>query len=381
MNKLLFPVIVLLIASCKQEFISPAPSIYTGYLVVEGVINNGGKTSILLSRTNSLRDTVKKYERGAKMQLEDNHNNTISFLENSNGSYSITTLQLDTSLRYRLHIKTSNNEVYQSDFVGINYNPPIDSINWVRDNNGVQLFINTNNPQNNTRYYQWQYNETWEFHSAFTASLKWVATPAANNALTLSVEYRDTLDPVINTCFQFNASNTIILGSSAKLSQDIIHLPLTQIPAASWKLSVMYSILVKQYAWSKEGYNFMERMKKNTESVGSVFDAQPSELNSNIHCTSNSNLPVIGYFNICTITERRIFIKNNLLPGWNYQTNCTNETIPNIRDTIKESAVRNLPVNPVLLDELANIVTFSVATPVCVDCTLTGSNIKPSYWP
>ena len=61
---------------------------------------------------------------------------------------------------------------------------------------------------------------------------------------------------------------------------------------------------LKQYAWTKEGYEFLDRMRKNTETTGSVFDPQPSELNSNIHNVADATEPVIGYFNII-ISERQ----------------------------------------------------------------------------
>lgn len=380
-NNLLLFALVVLPAGCKEKFISPVPPVVTGYLVVEGVINNeGSETNIHLSRTTSLSDTSKLLEQGASVLLEDSLNNVLMLQEYSAGIFTINNLHLDTSHSYRLTIKTTNNENYQSDFVKVRYNPPIDSINWVRDQNGVQLFINTHDPNNNTRYYQWEFNETWEFHSPFTAGLKWVITGPDYDQY-YDVANRDANDPQISKCWQFNASSSISLGSSAKLVQDIIHLPLLQIPDASWKLSVLYSVLVKQYSWSKEGFDFLGRMKKNTESVGSVFDAQPSELNGNIHCISNPGLPVIGFFNICTIRENRIFIKSSEVPNWNYRSGCIHFAIPNISDSIKAKAIGKLPIDPILIAPGGHIVSFYVSTAECVDCTLSGTNVKPHYWP
>jgi hypothetical protein len=44
-------------------------------------------------------------------------------------------------------------------------NPPIDSISWKRDEEGVRVFVNTHNPEGNTRYYRWEFEETWEIRS------------------------------------------------------------------------------------------------------------------------------------------------------------------------------------------------------------------------
>jgi hypothetical protein len=319
MNKLILIAFVLILTGCKESYVSPVPPVDTGYLVLEGVIDvEGVYTSIRLSRTTALDEQVITRERGALVRLEDSNNSTLHLLETSEGNYTAGNLHLDTSLKYRIAITTANQEVYLSDFVSVRNNPPIDSISWVRENEGVQLYINTHDPQDNTRYYQWEYNETWQFNSQLSSNLKYVKV---NNENT-SVTYRDANDPQIYYCWQSNPSTSIILGSSAKLSNDIIHLPLVDIPNASWKLSVLYSILVKQYSWTREGYEFLEKMKKNTELVGSVFDAQPSELVGNIHCVSNPAQPVIGFFNICPVREKRIFISNQEVPGWGYSMPC-----------------------------------------------------------
>ncbi len=380
MNKLIIGAIILLFAGCKEKFISPVPPINTGFLVVEGVVNNGeGQTNIKLSRTTSLNDNTVKKETGATVKLESTSNTSFFLTETNEGNYSIENLRLDTSLRYRLAIKTSNTEEYLTDYVTVRNNPPIDSINWARESGGVKLYINTHDPKNNTRYYQWEYNETWEFHSAFFASLKFKTGPAPDYK-NVGVVYRDAGDPQIYICWKDNASTSLIVGSSAKLSSDIIHLPINFIGNADQKISVLYSILVTQYAWSKEGYEFLERMKKNTESVGSIFDAQPSELNGNIHCISNPNQPTIGFFNICTIQKKRIFIKNSELPDWVYTTTCQQEIIENDPDSITVKATGMLPINPEKT-YIFSIITFNAAPEYCVDCTLTGTNVKPIFWP
>jgi hypothetical protein len=378
MNKLMVFAIAVLLAGCKEKFNSPVPPVVTGYLVVEGVVNNdGGLTIIRLSRTTDLNNTNTIQEKGAIVKLEDSNNSPLIMLESGDGNYSIDNLHLDTSLKYRLTITTSNNEEYVSDLVSVRNNPPIDTLNWVRDDKGVTIFINTHDPQNNTLYYQWDYLETWEFRSARAASLKYVI----GNGIPVGVEFRLPTDPNISTCWQYNPSTNILLGSSAKLSQDVIHLPIANIPPESWKLGVLYSILVKQYTWSKEGFEFLERMKKNTETVGSVFDAQPSELNGNIRCVSNPSQPVIGFFNICTIQEKRIFIRNNEVPGWGYRMDCREVVIENNPDSILKKGAGKLPTTVSRQGSFGYIVDFFAADDQCVDCTLRGSNVKPTYWP
>jgi len=191
MKKWLFFVVVLLMTGCKEKYDSPVPSIETGYLVIEGVINNDGDTTdIKLSRTTNLGDTGKRIETGAVVTLEGTNGSSYRLGENFAGNYTINNIHLDNSIQYRINIHTSNNQQYQSDFVSVRNNPPIDTITWARENDGVQIYINTHDPQNNTRYYQWEFEETWEFNTFF-ATLKYVGNPASG------VMYRAVTDPHI----------------------------------------------------------------------------------------------------------------------------------------------------------------------------------------
>jgi hypothetical protein len=386
MKQRLYCLLVLLVTGCKENYDSPVQSPVTGYLVVEGVVNSGpGTAAITLSRTTKLDNRGIVYETGARVKLEGENNSVYSFVEQGSGKYSIDNLNLNGAIKYRLRITVKAGKEYLSDFAAVKNNPPIDSVNWKRENgDGLQLYINTHDPQNNTRYYQWAYNETWEIHSTYVSALKYkVVNQSPRNIY--SVVYRDSstfsFDPNIVTCWQYYSSNALLLGTTAKLSKDIVYLPIAFVPHGSIKLGVLYTINVKQYAWTKEGYEFLERMKKNTESTGSIFDAQPSELKGNIHCVTDTSEPVIGYFNICPVQEKRIFIKSSEVPSWGYQHYCETVEIKNISDSIIQLGLGLMPTVVATQTPSGNIATFYAALPECVDCTLRGSNIKPAYWP
>ena len=38
-----------------------------------------------------------------------------------------------------------------------------DSLSWEQDTTDVRFYINTHDPQNNTVYYHWHYEETWQY--------------------------------------------------------------------------------------------------------------------------------------------------------------------------------------------------------------------------
>ncbi len=159
-------------------------------------------------------------------------------------------------------------------------------------------------------------------------------------------------------------------------------MPLVHIEPASVELSVLYSINVRQYALSHEAYIFFQKVKKNTESLGSIFDAQPSDLQGNIHCVTDPSEIVVGYIDISEEKIKRIFINNSELPGWGYSQGCVQTIVDNQPDSILKYGVGLSPMVPTALGPFGSIVKFS-ATPDqnCIDCTLKGTNVRPFFWP
>lgn len=383
---LYFILFISFLIGCKEKYVSPVISPATGYLVVEGIINSGaGETNIVLSRTTALNNQKILAEAGASVMVESEDKTSFLLKETKSGNYGASNLNLVSTKKYKLTIQTKDGKKYESDFVSVQNNPPIDSINWKRDGRDVQLYVNTHDQNNNTKYYQWEYVETWELHTYYLSTLKYKAVPNSRGVITYSAVYNDSTsfaaDMTKYFCWKTEPSTSIFTGTTTNLSNDIIQLPLIRIPADSWKLNILYSVNTKQYSLSKGRYEFLQRMKRNTETTGSVFDAQPSELNSNIRCVSNPNEPVIGYIDICPIQEKRIYINRKSLPDWNYTQSCSEVEIPNISDSIMIKGLFLLPTYPNTDKMTGRIISFYAAPPECVDCKLRGSSIKPSFWP
>lgn len=363
------------IKSCKEPY-DPAVK-YSGahYLVVEGYINsNGVPTNIKLSRTRSISkgDTASYInETGAQVIIEDDQNNSYPLYEIGGGNYGAS-YNLDSSNRYRLRITTADNKQYLSDFVACKESPPIDNLGWKLNGDGVQVFVNTHDPSNRTNFYRWDYTETWEFHSEYNSDVQY--NPDTTVTPRLSQVY---------ICYQTHEANNILLGSSEKLNEHVIHeAPLTLIPDHDRRLSVLYSTLVTQYALDSNAYNYWNAMKGNTENVGSIFGTQPNQGTGNIHCLSDTTEPVIGYIGVGSTQQARFFISNASMPAdWNQNGNCDYIEVPKIKDSIYLFFGEQgfVPIK----EHLNGIIVlgYYASEGPCVDCTLNGTTEKPSFWP
>ncbi|MBS1600283.1 MAG: DUF4249 domain-containing protein [Bacteroidetes bacterium] len=394
MKKIFIIIFAFIFLTCREAYISPVNTPNLGYLVVEGVINSGGgNTKIALSRTTKLSDGTRAVETGATVMVQDENGNAYTLVEVARGDYEINNLNVDPNQKYRLRI-VANDREYLSDFVGVNSNPAIDSVAWSRTSDGLHVSVNTHDPQQIAKYFMWDYIETWEIHSDWAPNCKF-DTPNDPYWVT----YIDQVKPYLRDsskyqCWRSDTSRQILLGSTIKYAVDTISENLIDIASGAEPLSVLYSVNVRQFAFTKDAYEFMEKMKKNSEQLGSVFDAQPTELQGNIHSPSNPSEIVIGYVSICAIQEKRLFIHNEELPGWNYNSGCfLIQAVPNDRDY----AVKNLyypdrvtpfilPVeyrdrNPSDPPPSGYIINYVASDAKCVDCSLRGTRVKPAFWP
>ena len=361
--------------ACKKPFIHDGITESPSLLVVEGVINTAGQSTIYLSRTQKLADKLKaNSETKAKVQVEGQNNTIFPLTENTAGTYSAAQMNLNPNQQYRLRIKTAAGKEYLSDLMSVLATPAIDSVNWERTGEGVKIYVNAHDSKNNTKYYQWDYQETWEIRSsAYSENIY-------KNGVMVARDQNEML--ALFTCYVTEKSTGLLIASTAKLSSDVVHrFPLVTIQNRAEKLDVRYSILTKQYAIGQEAFEYLSIMKRNSEQQGSIFDIQPSEINGNIKCISNPNELVIGFMTISGIMEKRIFINYTQVPGWNFNMNCGTLTVPNRKDCL--DAYFKDGKNLVTISNLGasgKIETYNGSTANCLDCRLKGSSIKPAFW-
>ena len=367
---------MLLCFSCKDPFVSPYRSPATGYLVVEGYISGNTVTQFSLTRSIPLPgDSTLPTLTGAAVQVEGSDNSIYPLTDRGSGIYSSTdTLKLNSQHQYRLRIKTSDGKQYLSSFVPYKPSPAIDSISWIQNgDHSVQIYANTHDPANNTHYYQWNYSQTFEYHSAEYSTDMYTKD---------TVVPRPLADQVFR-CWIGGNSSTILVGSSTKLASDVIYeQPIKLIPADDIQTSVLYSILVRQYALTADGYNFLTLMAKNSESLGTIFDAQPTQLASNIHNVTDPTETVIGFVSAGSVQQQRIFIyRYQIINHYNYACPIEDTIIPPDRKDINNSFGGGL-FTPLFYTSGLHGTGWQSNYTECVNCTIYGGvNVAPPYWP
>lgn len=329
--------ITAMLHGCKEKYLPPIKDANINYLVVEGLINTGTDSTIYtLSRTYKLDGkAVTAPERGAVVQVESDAGAVYvlpALLKP--GRYGRPPLGADPSKKYRLRIVTKDKREYLSDFVESKTSPPFD-LKYDFNNEALNFYVSTDDPSGKSIYYQHSYEETWEYEAALKT------LPRVENGKLVN----------ISNCWHVVPSSKISLSSTANLSKDrVTDKLILSVPGLSPKLDVEYSVLIRQSVLTREGFDFFETLRKNTEAVGTIFDVQPSQLVGNIRSTTQPTETVIGFVSCGTVTEKRFLIQ---LPD-----------IPTKWFTVVDDSECK-----------------DTKLPYCYDCRVQGGTIqRPPYW-
>ncbi|KAA0991110.1 DUF4249 domain-containing protein [Dyadobacter aurulentus] len=303
--KLSFFALLLFLDSCIEPFSPPEVNSVENHLVVDGFLNVGQDTTrIELRRTQNVNETATSVgEIMASLAVESEGGESYSFTEVGGGLYVLPPNQYNAAAKYRLRVKTVDGKEYLSDYVDVTATPPIDSVEsrYDQGQDAMVFYVNTHDPNNKTHFYRWKFEETWEYRAAYFSYLEVIDKEIVPR----------TED--INLCWGSSRSGSILLGSTIKLTSDVIKdLPLFRVPVSTNKLYIKYSVLVRQYALSRPAFEYWTSLAKTTQGTGSLFDPQPSQVTGNIHNVEDAKDLVFGYFSASTEQTKRLTITPRL---------------------------------------------------------------------
>ena len=382
--RILWVSVGLALGGCVDRYVPDVPPAAQANLVVDGFINPLGSTVIKLSRTFSVNTkNTAPAEAEAQVAIQDDAGRRYPLREATSGTYTSAANTLDASRQYQLRITTAQGREYASDLGPVVLAPPIDTLTWqLTPQEGAQVYLSTHDASSAARYYRWDYDETWQFTSAYQSGLEYVAS--SNSVQTRPGERQ------IFTCWRTEASTAIVQSTTAQLSQNTLaSFPLLLLPPSD-KLRYGYSLLVRQIAQTAAEYDYWERLRKSTENLGTVNDPLPTRVTGNVHAVADASEAVLGYVGVHSVAEKRLFIDGARFPTPRPESvfysalyaPCAGTIGSSVRidDPLYLQQFRDGFLVPIKRADLAPDYIF-VATPGCADCRLHGTNVKLSYWP
>lgn len=388
---------LLVLASCTEEYTAGIEN-YENDLVVEATITNVlKKQKVKLSHTsNFVNDTV-ILEKNASVQVVENNSTVYDFTYKASDSayFSNETFQVLPDKEYQLKIKTANGPTYLSEPQTLPAESEVDIVvkaGTSENEEGLRIEANSYDPTGNSRFYRYEYIETYQ-----------VTLPeyGPNKAVYVGFESLE-IQPRLDTfpvCYNNIKSKNLLLKSTTELSEDRVSNMLVAFRSRrDYAIAEKYSILVKQYVESPEAYAYYNTLNKISSTNGNDFSAiQPGFVKGNIFAENNPDIKVVGYFDVASISTKRIFTKfidffsfGSYPP---YFEDCDDESLDPTDWDFKNYPGAPYPEARIIkgyledgtkvfykLDGNINSATYVMVKNICGSCDRFSTHVKPDFW-
>lgn len=370
---------------------------FESVLVVESTITNEMKPQIVkLSRTSSLENTDVLTENNATVTVVGNNGDNFSFSQDNDTGFYVSDQRFSAqpNVSYILSIVDQDGKSYTSSTVVL---PPVVEMDEVfteriispsDDKDGVQVFVNTEDPTGNAKYYRYEYEETYKITAPNPTRFITEITNYNPDNGTYDVELIEREPEEI--CYSSEISTGITQTTTTELNENrVFRFPVRYLSKLDSKIQTRYSILVKQYVQSVEAYTFY-KIVKELGSVGSLLSqGQPGYVAGNMVSEANPDEKVLGFFEASSMASKRLYFNYEDFglskPPYfvdcevlllDYNDNTVLDDDPNERETFYYY-VTSLNYQVI---RLAQGTIYTVVKPECGLCTSFSSNVRPDFW-
>ncbi|MCY1636301.1 DUF4249 domain-containing protein, partial [Marinifilum sp. D737] len=305
------------------------------------------------------------FETGAQIITHCDDGTSVLLSETAPGKYINTnpSFKGDVNKSYWIEITTKNGKVFESN-PEIMLSPisiskiygEVDKVIVDKDEikNAVKFYFDLQNPLNDTDFFLWEYQASWEWHTI--VNIPKSETPAF-------------------ICYPKERSNKVFIYDASNLEvKSLSHLQVTSIAEDDVKLNYEYYLQIQAYTISKECYKFWSNIKKLSQSNGSLFDVIPSNVEGNIQCC-NGDEQVLGYFQVSSHTKNADSFKSV-----NYDIEFSLEPIECRTYIIDSKAYQPQKHHIIKVESYPESVSYHVKPTFCYDCSLKHPRTKPSFW-
>jgi hypothetical protein len=380
----------LLFSSCTEQYVLQSNT-FEDILVVNGIITNELRLQeIKITRTYRLEQDKPIFEKGANVYITDNDNIVYEFEEDTDSYVSTSAFKAIPGKTYQLNIITKDGKSYSSTpeiltpESEVQVTPTVQTINGEK---GVQIDISSFDPSSKSKFYRYEYDETYKIVAPFWSPDKYIIspnlTPEGNPDFLVVPREKET-----KTCYTTKKLDDLLLKSTSGLTEDRIDFPVRFISSKDPILRERYSIMVRQYVQNLASYTYYKTLKDLSISKSILSQTQTGFNYGNLKSNDNPNEKIVGYFEVSSVSSKRIFFNfldifpNQRIPS--YFTDCT---------AIKKSNCFGAKgcQGPFILAYINSVfyvyyessydnALYTFVPADCGDCTKFSSNIKPLFW-
>lgn len=300
----------LMLMSCTDEY-WPELDKYEDILVIDGAVTNApAPYEIRVSVSTSVQDPQFNPYTGAQVTIIDDEGVVEDLTEILPGHYQTAEngMQGVIGKSYKISV-TANGKVLESEFqkiidpVGLNDVYAKVEVRQTEDElynlQGYQFYLDTEEAKKDTNYLMWRVYGTFKYRSEFLIRYIW------DGKLNVFPQ-PDSL----YVCYSDDNIDDLFVMSTIGLSSPIIKaFPLNFVNTETRKLSVRYSLLVKQFSLNKNAFDYFERINSINGAQETLYTEQPYQVRGNIFNNANPDELVLGYFLVGGVAEKRIYVE------------------------------------------------------------------------
>ena len=392
----------LLVTGCVEELDFVTEN-FEDALVINAIITNEESFhKIWISRTYRFEEDGPNPESNASVTINGNGRDYL-FEEGDAGVYtSEIAFAAQPNVDYQLMVTTQNGRSYTSNPAQLTQSTQIDAIYAERETNddgvnGMSMYVDSFDPTGNSQYYRYEYEETFRVEPPSFVSQDLVGDLAYD----LRDPCRECLVKLVyrsqdkRICYRTETSQNTNLTNTTGLTEDRVSRFLTRfVRSDDYRISHRYSILVKQYVQSMEAHRYLEAVS-SFSGEGSLFSqVQPGFLVGNIVSESNPEEKVIGFFEVSSVSSKRMFFNyddfysGEPLPPYinSCQLKAPLQCIPSGNFSYRCGGLINGIERNIIVYKGINTGQLPLGGPYlmvdreCGDCTALGDIEPPDFW-
>jgi len=351
-------------------------------LVINGRVTDiEGYQYINISRSVSLNNPSEKSPiSGCTVSIMDDRGNVFPAEEKDPGIYAswISSEYLTTGTRFILNVTLPDGKNYTSEYDELLACPPIDDISWEIEEmltqdpdisyQGFRFNVTTDGSGEYAKNFRWELEEAWEYHSTYMIRVYFDSI----------IQFLDHYSDSLYYCWNSGSIPEIYTYSTRNLSSGQVNkFPLHFVSDQTDRLSVKYSLLVRQFSLTPTAYDYWNILDDQLKQSGELYETQPANLAGNIHSLDNESESVVGLFYASSIQEKRIFVRPGIITVEPYCFGYDLSPSQLMTELTEEYTEDDYPIWLLEKDRGG----YDFADQRCFDCRRRGgSTVKPYYW-
>ena len=378
-NRHLISLIVLMvIGSCVEPF-EPELEESQEVVVISGLISDSpGRHTVQVSLSTPYTDPDFRPLEHCLVAVINQDGEMVHYQEEGGGLYSaeIPDAFLGVGDVASVWVVTDRGE-YRSDFDTILPCPGIDNLYWELGEvetavpgeiiPGIQFYLDMSGTLQDSRNIMWQLEEAWEYRASLIGNRIW-RSPGTG--------FEEFKSNVVFKCWKEYFLDQFFITTTKNLtSNELRRYKLNFVTNETDRLSLTYSLLVKQQSLTLAAYDYWMRMHEQALESGGLYEKQPAAVQGNLYNVDDPGEVVLGNFFASQVSHRRIFVHNN---------NFFDFPVPHISCEYEPMSwlwEQESIEYPVYIYAPGTFQPSLTGPSYCFDCMLQGGDtIRPPYW-